>query len=1109
VILAAESCGLAQSACSPVIYTQPQGNTTVPGVPNGFSVVASGYPPLTYQWRFDGVAIAKANSSEYDVTDVTLSNAGPYDVVVANAFGAVTSSVAVLRVNEQGPGIAAGPGDQWACVGQTAEFVNIIWSQGGGPRQWQHNGTNLPGATGHVLTLTDVQPADAGEYRVIITNACCSATSAVVTLTVDPPKPLLLAQPLSKIVRAGYETSLAVEAFFCSPLGFQWRHNGSPVAGATNSVLTFIPIVASDEGGYDLVVDSASGSVTSRIAWLVVTQYPPSVVSQPVSQAVYAGSPVQFDVATDGAPPPTYQWFLNGATLPGATNASFVINSVASTDQAGGYSVVLSNALGKATSEVVTLTVLETAPCFDKEPFSQGAVLGESATFSFSGAGQPPPSYQWFFTDRVVLGETNTTLTIASVTASAVGGYFVVASNEAGVVTSKVATLTLVSIGALDRCEWRHPVPQGNDLYATACGNGSLVVVGRKGAKAVSADGGTTWRYALHDRSSAYGVAFGAGLFVAIGGNQGRANEGLPVTLQTSTDGLHWTDRVISPTNLPTLTDVAYGAGQFVAVGGGPAVLVSGDGLHWREHDLGLGYSASKIHYTGERFLVAGGGVGASVDGWNWTNVVGPWPIDDVAEGNGLLPLSRGYSWVLDCDGCPRTRYSLVEAWALTGPYPGGLGVQTVSDGAAPAAALAFGNGRFVLAGATANPVLYSSEDLVAWYDHSEQSTDKLLGVSFVGDRFVAVGNHGLIVTSSDGRSWSAANSTSARNFRGVVQGNGLYVAVGNEGLLMTSGDGVAWMYQAIPTSNNLRGVTYKDGRFVAVGETDAMGATILVSSNGVSWRRWYPNTLNGLYDITTSSNLFVAVGDNGEVVTSHDGEYWFSQPATNQVWPGVVPRLNSVTWGGGKYIAVGQYGSVLTSSDATNWMLLVPTAPWMPYLQGVTYGNGTFVAMGKSGALAVSSNGVDWVAQATAFANRDIEDVCFAENLFVAVGENGFVATSPDGIVWTPRLSRCQNALRGVTYSHHHFLAVGNNETILQSGFLGAPILRARGPVTSEGFEFNIEGEYGRGYWLQGSDDLENWEDLMFFTNQQETTLFQDTTAGWWPRRFYRAFSQ
>lgn len=58
--------------------------------------------------------------------------------------------------------------------------------------QWQYNGTDLPDATFGWLRLADISLSQAGQYRVIASNAAGSATSAVAVLTVKTPVPIQL-----------------------------------------------------------------------------------------------------------------------------------------------------------------------------------------------------------------------------------------------------------------------------------------------------------------------------------------------------------------------------------------------------------------------------------------------------------------------------------------------------------------------------------------------------------------------------------------------------------------------------------------------------------------------------------------------------------------------------------------------------------------------------------------------------------------------------------------------------------------------------------------------------------------------------------------------------
>ena len=86
----------------------------------------------------------------------------------------------------------------------------------------------------------------------------------------------------------------------------------------------------------------------------------PTVLTQPQSQAVIAGSEVTFSAVVSGITPLSYQWQFNGANLPAATNAALTLNSV-TTNQAGGYSVSVTNTAGSTNSTVAVLSVYASA----------------------------------------------------------------------------------------------------------------------------------------------------------------------------------------------------------------------------------------------------------------------------------------------------------------------------------------------------------------------------------------------------------------------------------------------------------------------------------------------------------------------------------------------------------------------------------------------------------------------------------------------------------------------------------------------------------------------------------------------------------------------------
>jgi hypothetical protein len=177
--------GAAATASS--ITTQPTAQTVNAGAAVTFSVVASGTPTPTYQWRKDGTAIAGATSASLALTNVQTANAGSYTVVVTNSAGSVTSNAATLTVNTvvvgNPPAITVQPSSMTAALGSTVSFS--VTATGVVTQQWRKNGAAIAGATASTLTLLNLTAADAANYDVVLTNASGTTTSAAATLLLN------------------------------------------------------------------------------------------------------------------------------------------------------------------------------------------------------------------------------------------------------------------------------------------------------------------------------------------------------------------------------------------------------------------------------------------------------------------------------------------------------------------------------------------------------------------------------------------------------------------------------------------------------------------------------------------------------------------------------------------------------------------------------------------------------------------------------------------------------------------------------------------------------------------------------------------------------------
>jgi hypothetical protein len=84
----------------PIITTEPASTTVRTGSSVLFSTSATGTPPLYFQWLKNGARISGATATNYAILKTQIGSTGNYQVVVTNAYGATTSTVAALIVIE-------------------------------------------------------------------------------------------------------------------------------------------------------------------------------------------------------------------------------------------------------------------------------------------------------------------------------------------------------------------------------------------------------------------------------------------------------------------------------------------------------------------------------------------------------------------------------------------------------------------------------------------------------------------------------------------------------------------------------------------------------------------------------------------------------------------------------------------------------------------------------------------------------------------------------------------------------------------------------------------------------------------------------------------------
>ena len=482
---------------APAILVQPANITANFGSNATFTVVAAGSGPLAYQWYFspdnndDFLPLADGTNSVYFIPDAEAVSAGYYYIAVSNGSGSADSAVATLTVSGA-PSIIAQPTNTIVGVGSNATFTVGFW--GGSPQVYQwyfspapqtNNFQSLADGTNAAYTITGAQTNNVGYYYLFAGNDFGSVTSRVASLTVLTP-PALLNQPASVVIATNIATNFVVAVTGSMPLrGWWYRASntnssytslgtvlfnnvaastscsvGTMTAGLTNGSTRFAlnfgnaNVTTANSGSYYFVLSNSLGTVTSSVATLSVL-IPPRLTFQPRSQSLVLGSTVFFSAGVTGSQPVTYQWYLNGSPfgLTGTSSTNFIELDNVSTNDAGAYSVTVSNPVGSATSSNAILTVI-TAPVFMVQPSNLAVMLGSNVTFSASVVGAGSITYQWYFSpddhnDYLPLADgIDSSYTVAGAQTNNAGYYYLLAGNDYGTATSTTAHLNVLYNGA-------------------------------------------------------------------------------------------------------------------------------------------------------------------------------------------------------------------------------------------------------------------------------------------------------------------------------------------------------------------------------------------------------------------------------------------------------------------------------------------------------------------------------------------------------------------------------------------------------------------------------------------------------------------------------------
>ncbi len=432
----------------PSFSAQPTNQTVTAGNSAIFSATAGGTSPLFYQWRVNGTNLANsgntsgATSDSLTLSSVAPTNVGAYTLVVTNAYGAATSSVATLTVNLP-PTITVPPAGQTLQCGGNVAFS--VTATGTPPLsyQWKLDGAPVNNATNTSLLLTNVHLPDHAA-TIVVSSPYGSATNSV---------PLTVQDTLAPVITLNGANPLTIElgGTFTDPGASASDLCAGPVSATVNGT------VNNNAVGTNIVTytatDGNGNTNTATRAILVHDTTPPVIAWSFTNLTIAAGTNctalmpdvtgTNYILATDlSGSLAISQTPTNNASLPLGTNT--VIITVA--DNSGN--------LSHSTNQIIVQD--QTPPTILTQPQSQTNTAGTSASFNVTASACTPLTCQWFFNSITLTNQTNSALSLSNLTSAAAGNYFAVATASGGAATSSVVTLTvnlLVSSVALTSSE--------------------------------------------------------------------------------------------------------------------------------------------------------------------------------------------------------------------------------------------------------------------------------------------------------------------------------------------------------------------------------------------------------------------------------------------------------------------------------------------------------------------------------------------------------------------------------------------------------------------------------------------------------------------------------
>jgi hypothetical protein len=358
------------------LTSQPQAQVVTVGQATTFSVTATGSGTLTYQWKKGGATIEGAMDSTYTIGSPVVTDAGNYNVVVANADGNTTSDAATLTVNPATPVITGTPAAAAISYGQFLANASLSGGAASVPGTFAFaSPTTMPnaGTASHAMIFT---PTDTANNNTVTAQVSVTVNRTTPLITKAPAAAsIIYGQPLSAATLSGGTASVPGTFAFASPTTM-------PNAGTATHAVLFTP------------TDTVNYQTASLQVSVTVNPTTPVITETPVSAAITYGQPLADATLTGGAAsvPGTFA-FSSPTTVPNTGTATQTVTfTPTDTVNYQTASLQVSVTVNRATS-VITKAPVAAAIIYG-QPLSAATLTGGTASvpgkFAFASPATIP-----------------------------------------------------------------------------------------------------------------------------------------------------------------------------------------------------------------------------------------------------------------------------------------------------------------------------------------------------------------------------------------------------------------------------------------------------------------------------------------------------------------------------------------------------------------------------------------------------------------------------------------------------------------------------------------------------------------------------------------------